>query len=372
MSFAWLVVGLGLAWVVYGYLGYPLVLLALRRLAPRPVRSAEVAPPLSFILAVHDGEAHLERKLAATLALDYPGPLEVIVASDGSRDGTDAIAERFADRGVVLVRNPERQGKEAAQARAIRRATGELLAFSDVTAELEPDALTRIVQPFADPSVGCVSSEDVVAGTGGEGAYVRYEMALRRLESETTSLIGLSGSFFAARRALCEPWPADLASDFRVALEAARRGLRAVSEPRARARFGAVRETRDEWVRKVRTVQRGIAVLSAYRDVLHPRHGRAAFTLWSHKAVRFGSPFALLAVALASLPLAASGPWGLALVAAQGLGYGLGGLSLLRPSLPLGPARLLGFFLLVNASTLVAWRRHWTGPRAVTWQPTSR
>jgi cellulose synthase/poly-beta-1,6-N-acetylglucosamine synthase-like glycosyltransferase len=276
----WSGISLGLTWLAFAYLGYPALLWLLARLAPRPVAAAEIHPALSVIIAVYNGAAALPRKLEQTLALPYPGPLEVIVASDGS---TDEIAASFAPRGVRLVRNAQRTGKEAAQARAISEAKGEILVFTDVTAEIEADSLRWIARPFADATVGAVSSEDLVAVEGGEGAYVRYEMALRRLESEAATIVGCSGSFFAVRREIASPWPADLASDFRSALESARRGLRAVSEPRARASFRAVDDPRAEWHRKVRTVRRGIAVLSAYRELLHPRHGRVALALWGHK-----------------------------------------------------------------------------------------
>jgi hypothetical protein len=198
-------------------------------------------------------------------------------------------------------------------------------------------------------------------------------MALRSLESRGSSLIGLSGSCFAVRRSLCDPWPHELASDFRMALEAARRGLRAVSEPGARVRFSATEDARREWSRKVRTVRRGIAVLAAYRDLLDPRHGRIAFTLWGHKLARFTSPAALLLLLLASTSLAVHSRVGLALLLGQIAAYGLGGLSLLSPTVGRWMvARLLGFFLLVNGSMLVAWGYHLSGQRAIKWQPTRR
>jgi len=374
VSLAGFVMALAAGWVVYAYVGYPLLLLALRALSPRPVSRGDVRPGVSVLIAVHNGAHELEAKLESTLALRYDGPREIVVSSDGSSDGSEAIARRFAERGVRVVASAERRGKESAQAAAIAEARGEVLVFTDVSARLEPDALEALVRPFADPGVGCVSSEDVVDASGGEGLYVRYEMALRALESETTSLIGLSGSCFAARRELCTPWPADLASDFRTALEAARRGLRAVSEPAARVRFGVVRDARAEWQRKVRTVRRGLAVLSAYRGLLHPRHGRIAFTLWGHKVARFTSPFALLLLLLASAAAAAGGS-GLAagLLALQLLAYGVAVLALRVPALGgFLPARVAAFFVLVNASMLVAWRHHLGGDRAVTWEPTRR
>lgn len=374
MSAVWTVIAICAAWVAFAYLGYPVLLLALRRLSPRPaLRPAERVLPVSVIIAVHNGERELERKLENTLALDYPGPLEILVSSDGSTDRTCEIAESFAGRGVVLLASKSQDGKEAAQARAVRRARGEILVFTDVGAELERDALRHLARPFADPSVGCASSEDVVESGGGEGAYVRFEMALRRLESDTTTLVGLSGSLFAARRELCDPWPTDLASDFRIALEAARRGLRAVSVPGARARFKAIPEAVAEWKRKVRTVRRGLAVLTAYRDLLHPRHGRVALSLWGHKVARFTAPFALLVLFAASALAATASSLAQLLVAAQGLFYGLGAAALRFPTLcaHLLP-RLAGFFLLVNASILAAWAHHAFGQRAVVWTPTER
>lgn len=366
-------IALSAAWVLFAYGGYAAILAGVARLSPRPVRREPVRPSLSVIIAVHNGEDRLAAKLERTLALAYPRPVQVIVASDGSRDGTEAVARRFAERGVELVALPEQRGKEAAQAAAIEKAEGEILVFTDVAAELEPRALEAVVRPFADPNVGCVSSEDVVESEGGEGAYVRYEMALRRLESRAATLAGLSGSFFAVRRSLASPWPEDLASDFRCALQAARRGLRAVSEPDARARLTAVSDPAREWSRKVRTVRRGLAVLSEYRDLLHPRYGRAALALWGHKAARFTAPFALLVLLAASAAAAPARADAAVLLAAQTVFYAAGGAAWIWPRLQAWrPLRLAAFFLLVNGSILAAWTHHLRGERAVQWAPTQR
>jgi cellulose synthase/poly-beta-1,6-N-acetylglucosamine synthase-like glycosyltransferase len=373
----WLIIWLSLAWIGYAYAGYPLLLLALRWLSPVPApRSAAPGTPLprvSVIVAVHNGAREIAEKLENTLALRYPGSLEIVVSSDGSTDATVAIAEGYADRGVVVVAAEERRGKEAAQARAIARAGGDVLVFTDVGARLEPEALRNLVRPLVDPGIGSVSSEDAVAADGGEGVYVRFEMALRRLESQATTLIGLSGSLFAVRRELCTPWPTDLASDFRTALETVRRGYRAICEPTARASFRVASDPGVEWRRKVRTVRRGIAVLSAYRSLLHPRHGRAAFSIWGHKVARFTAPFALLALLLGCAIAAQSSPLALALLVLQLIGYAVGSVALLGgPAARSLPVRIASFFLLVNASILVAWGYHLSGQRSVVWTPTQR
>jgi hypothetical protein len=193
------------------------------------------------------------------------------------------------------------------------------------------------------------------------------------LESRASTLVGLSGSFFAVRRSLASPWPDDLASDFRSALESIRRGYRAVSEPRAGARFRATEDRGVEWQRKVRTVRRGIAVLAAYRELLHPRYGRAALALWGHKVARFTASFALVGLLLGSVLAAPSSELAAGLLVVQLLTYGVGVFALtVREVGARSIPRLVGFFLLVNAAIVVAWGYHLSGRRAVTWQPTKR
>ncbi|MFQ5804221.1 MAG: glycosyltransferase family 2 protein, partial [Candidatus Methylomirabilales bacterium] len=275
--------------VLYTYLGYPLVLWIVTRMRPRDVRKGRIYPSVSVIIAARNEAGKIRDKLLNTLALDYPlDKLEVIVASDASDDGTDDIVQAYAARGIRLVRAAQRGGKEYAQGLAVAAAKGEILVFTDVATVLEAGAAGRLVENFADPTVGAVSTEDLLvdaAGTPtGEGAYVKYEMWVRRLESRFYSLVGLSGSCFAIRKDLCSNWSPDLASDFMGALRSARRGHRSVGDPSVRGTFPAVVSSRLERRRKIRTFLRGITVLMANLDLLNPfTHGRFAFQLASHK-----------------------------------------------------------------------------------------
>ncbi|MFH0810743.1 MAG: glycosyltransferase [Pseudomonadota bacterium] len=174
MSFIETVYWLAVLGAGYSYFGYPLLLLALSAVRRRPMQRADHAPPLTVIITAHNEEANIEGKILNTLEQDYPRDrLQIIVASDCSTDATDAIVSRYAGRGVDLSRADRRGGKEYAQMIALRRATGSVVAFSDVATILRPDALRLIARSFADPSVGCVSSEDRVlaepGGASGEG-----------------------------------------------------------------------------------------------------------------------------------------------------------------------------------------------------------
>ncbi|MFU8878472.1 MAG: glycosyltransferase, partial [Wenzhouxiangellaceae bacterium] len=309
----------------------------------------------------------------------YGGELEVVVVSDASEDATDSIVAGFDDPRVRLVRQEERLGKEAGQARGIREARGEIIVFTDVATKMQPGSLDAIAVLLSQPGVGAVSSEDCFEAADGrlvgEGLYVRYEMWLRRLESRVAGLVGLSGSFFAVRKDVVEhDWRTDVPSDFTVALTCARKGMKAVSDPGVVGIYADLKEPADEYARKRRTVLRGMAGLAAAREVLNPlKFGMFAFQVWSHKVMRWAVPWFLLLLFVTSLVLAPQGGIYAALLVAQLLGYGLALLGWLRPAARSnGLVRLAFYFCQVNLAMADALVRFLRGERIVTWEPSKR
>lgn len=372
MLLTWIFWG-SLVLIAYAYVGYPLLLAALSRLRRRPLRRGPVREPVSLIITAHNEERRIRQKIENALAQDYPGPLEVIVASDCSTDATDAIVESWAPR-IRLVRSPERRGKEAAQELAVAAAGGDILIFTDAATMLAPDGVSRMVENFADPSVGCVSSSDqVIDASGrvsGEGAYVRYEMFLRTLESSVNSLVGLSGSFFGARREVCRRWAADRQSDFNTLLNAVELGLRGVLDRRAIGRYQNIADERREFERKVRTVVRGLHVLTVRRGMLNPfRYGLFGWQLTSHKLCRWLVPFAMLAALGAGGVLATTSTFYFVLFAAQLMFYAAAAAGAL---FGWRVFRLPTYFCIVNLAILAAWVRFMRGERFITWTPSSR
>lgn len=377
---------------VYSYVVYPLVLAAARLARPGPRRSparapaaaaSAEAPPgsslprVSLIITAYNEEARLPAKLANSLAIDYPGDrLEILVASDCSTDRTDEIARSHP--GVRLVRVDERKGKEHAQKRAIKASGGEILVFTDVATRLDGDALRILVRNFADPGVGAVSSEDRMIGEGGasgEGLYVRYEMLLRRLETEVHSLVGLSGSFFAARRDVCERWAEDLPSDFNTVLSCARMGYRAVADEAVIGWYPGIKAGQSEFQRKVRTLVRGMAAFFANLELLDARRfGFFSFQLASHKLMRWLAPVFMALLLPVSLAAAAGrSAVGVAAAALQALFYGLAVLGRLAPALRGHPlVKVPFFFSQVNLAILAAWIKYLRGERISLWTPSQR
>lgn len=372
------VFGVSVFLVAYTYFGYPLVLWVLTRIRSQDVQKGEIFPSVSIIIAARNEADKLRFKIKNTLAQDYPPSLlEVIVASDASDDETDSIVQEFAPEGVRLIRARDRRGKEHAQGLAVIEAKGDVLVFTDAASILEWDTLKRLVKNFSDPMVGAVSTEDILVDPTGiptaEGLYVKYEMRVRRLESRFHSLVGLSGSCFAVRKELCSDWSPTLASDFMMALQAARRGYRSVADPAARVKFPAVISTHIEMRRKVRTFLRGITVLMANVDMLNLfRHGRFGFQLVSHKLLRFMAPFLLLAVLATTGQLMRDQSFFVFFWMQVGF-YFLGIVGSIAPFLQ--RSRLIRtpcYFTMVQWALLLAWVKYVRGQQQVSWEPSRR
>ena len=365
---------------VFSYFVYPLVLMMLPGRERRHADLGEAnLPLLTLIITAHNEQVRIDSKLQNALELDYPKHLlEIIVASDMSTDDTDAIVLNFADRGIRLVRSDRRLGKEYAQSLAIKAAKGEILVFSDVATELPADSLRLLVANFSDPKIGAVSSEDrFVSADGkivGEGAYVKYEMWLRRLESQVNSLVGLSGSFFAARREVCQDWDIHVPSDFNTALNCVRHGLAAVSDPKLFGYYQDVMDPGLEYRRKLRTVIRGLAGLWNRREVLNPlRFGLFAFQVWGHKVMRWLVPWFILLLYGSAWALINKGWVYQAVMIAETLFFLLVLLAALLPPLRAWTLFKIPFyFTQVNVAIAHATLLFLAGRRITVWQPTKR
>jgi glycosyltransferase involved in cell wall biosynthesis len=368
-----------IALIFYAYLGYPVLLKIVSFFRNRPVKKGDVSPKVSFIIAAYNEENCIGEKIENTLAQDYPREkLETIVVSDCSTDRTDERVRFYESKGVLLIRAPQRKGKEAAQKIAVERASGQIIVFSDVATLLEPRGISSIVRNFNDPTVGCVSSVDRFVDrdgkTSGEGAYVRYEMLLRSLETKVNTLVGLSGSFFAARREVCRDWAIDLQSDFNTLLNSVKTGLRGVSDPESIGYYRDISDEEKEFERKVRTVLRGISVFMRGLPLLNPfKYGLFSWQLFSHKLCRWMVPFALVVTFVSNLVLAPYSVFYLWTLILQLVFYAFafGGVWM-TPFSRKYFLKIPSFFVLVNLSILMAWYRYFQGERQLAWEPSQR
>jgi len=371
----WLSVG----GVVYAYIGYPLLLRVLTTAFSREVKAAtgfSFTPAVSMIIPVHNERSAIEAKLSNTLALDYPpAAREVIFVADGCTDGTTEYLRQHEDDTVKVLEINTRGGKAGALNAGLSVARFDLVVFSDASIALEPGALLAIVRPFADPVIGCVSGEDRIEQMGGEGLYGRYELWIRRQESRLHSIVGASGSFYAQRRHICEPFAPGLAPDFLSVLRTAERGYRAITVADASGVMRATTSQRDEFNRKVRTLLRGMTTLREYAHLMNPlKYGWFAFALTSHKLVRWLVPVFLVTALIANAALAPGSIFYLTILIAQGAFYAsaLGALVSYGPVAGSLPVKVSAYFTTVTLATMAAWLKYFAGTRQEVWTPTRR
>jgi hypothetical protein len=312
--------------IAYAHAGYPLLLRGLAAIRRPPAVPAATEPPdVTLIVAAHDEQDVIERKLGDALALDYPPErLDVIVASDGS---TDATVERARVRAAgdprVTVLDLERRGKVPAQDAAAAVARGEVLAFSDANADWERDALRRLVARFADPDVAYVSGELrylAADGSNQEGAYWRYETAVRALESRLGSITAGNGAIYAVRAAAYLRLDPRTSHDLSFPFNMVKRGRRAVSEPSAVAFERPLPTSEGEFARKRRMMSHAWpAVVTG--GMLDPRGYPPMYALevYSHRLLRYATPLLHVVALAANTVLVARGARGLtrAALAAQ-------------------------------------------------------
>lgn len=364
--------------VIYAYFLYPGVLFVLGRLMPKrlDISQQDFYPSVSLIIPVYNEAAVIEAKLRNLDELLYPrDQLKIIIVSDGSTDETVSIISQFTTSlDIQIVPVTERQGKANALNTGLEKVTSDLVVFSDASIMLDKGAIKNIVKPFEDLNIGCVSGEDHIAESGGEGFYGKYELFLRNQESLIGSIVGASGSFYAQRADLCMPFEGGLAPDFLSVLNTVANNYRAITEPSAYGYMNAVKSSSHEFQRKVRTLLRGMTALFAKAKLLNPfTYGLFSFFLISHKLMRWLVPFFLLAILIANIFLLDQVGYQL-LFSCQVLFYGLAIIANVS-SLPLHNS-LIGkiplFFCMVNLAIAQAWLQYLRGERQELWEPSKR
>jgi cellulose synthase/poly-beta-1,6-N-acetylglucosamine synthase-like glycosyltransferase len=381
----WGAIGLA-AWT---YVLFPACLWLRARLRPRPFHAADATPRVSLVICAYNEAAGIGARLENALALDYPPDrLEVIVASDGSTDGTDAIVRGFAPRGVRLLGLP-RQGKIPALNAAAAAATGEVLVFSDANSIYEPGALRALLRPFADPEVGGVAGDQRYLrpgrradGADGERAYWDLDRQLKRWQSAAGSVTSATGAIHAVRAGLFRPVPPGVTDDFWISTNVVAQGRRLVFAGDAAAWEPATPSSGHEFRRKVRVMTRGLRGVLLMRELLDPfRHGFYSVQLFSHKVLRRLAVLPLAAILLATPWLWSSGPFYRAAALAQAAFYAAAALGALLPEGMLRavwlrvPAKLLAlpaFFCMVNAAAGLAALNVLRGHRIDAWEPQRR
>ncbi len=359
-----MIVAVLLFWISAGLLlwthaAYPLATRILARLHEDRVAIDDFSlPTVTVIVAAHNEEMVIERRVRNLLELDYPRDrLEIVVTSDASTDRTDELAARA---GARVISNP-RGGKVAAQNRAVRETAGDLVVFSDANCTWASDALRKLVRSFGDARVAYVCGRlNIVGGDGRnkEGLYWRYELALRADESKIDSVTGGNGSIYAVRREDYVEVDPRFGHDLSFPYRMVQRGRRAVYEPEAHAYEKATPTNEDEYRRKVRMFEHCWAIVVEGKMLrrLRPLY---RVEILSHRHLRYASGLLHLVLLASSIALV-----GRSTIYAVALGLQLG--LLLAALVGVGIAR---YYALVTWATVVGLWNYLRRGVPTTWDP---
>lgn len=342
--------------IVYSYAGYPVWLWVVSRWRRIPVSFARCTPRVSIVIAARNEEGNLPKKLTNLRNLNYPRDrIEVIVVSDGSTDHTPAILQDETDWITpVILGTPG--GKAVALNEGVKYATGEVLVFLDTRQTIEPNAISEIAACFGDPSVGAVSGELMLETEHGSialGIYWKIEKMVRKLESITGSMIGVTGAIYAIRRELyTQIPPGTILDDVFIPMNVLRKGKRVVFQPNAIAHDKIFPQEKKEFSRKVRTLT-GNYQLVRLAPWLLSNKNPLLFRFVSHKLLRLAMPVLLVLMLITSSVL----PSTFHMVAfwSQVAFYTLALVGqIVRPTMEFKPVAVASTFLMLNVAAALA------------------
>ena len=361
---------------------YPAVLWVV---APRPREVPEAPvemPSISMLIAVHNGESCIEDKIHNALSLDYPPDrFEVIVFSDGSTDGTEAIVRRIEDPRLVVRASSDHIGKAAALNRGIAECRGEIIVFSDADALLERDALRALVRHFQNPRVGGVCGQRVIADDGRtleepQRLYIDFDSTIKSLESRSGRLTSNDGKLYAIRRRLFQPIPEAVTDDLYVCLSIIREGYEFIFDPEARARIPLPsRNPVHEVQRRRRIVSRSLRGIRMMRALFDPRrYGTYSIGLFINKVLRRLLPVCLILIFVCTAVLSVEHAAPAAFLTAQIVIYGAGlaypvVVRVVRKGAIQRGASVLFYFCVGNYGTFLGLADFIAGRKVARWEP---
>lgn len=379
--------------VAYNYIGYPFYLFVLgfcsqaysdftflrHRKSRRTGVNKSSQPRIAIVIAAYNEETVIEERVKNALSLDYPEELcEILIGLDSPTDLTADVLRKCDSPRVRVFHFAERRGKLRVISDLVERTSAEILVFTDANTYFEPDCVGKMVRHFSNPRVGVVSGEEIRAGGKGidpaaEGAYWKYESALKILESRVGYLHSANGGVYAIRRELFHPEPNLIVEDFQIPLSVRFDGHLVVYDPEAISVEEIAPTLAAQFERRVRIAAGNFQTLFSNPAYLNPFKGAPAFAYWSHRVLRWVTPLMLILAWTSSAALLRLNvyQWLLVLQTTFWL-LALCGYWRKRAGKPIGVCRIPLYFCTMNCAIVLGLFRYLRGVQSLAWKPTPR
>jgi len=367
---------LSVAITLYVYAGHPVVLYVLARRRPRPWSRGDVRLSVAVYISAFNEERGIRDKIRNLLEQDYRGPCAIVVANDGSSDGTADIVRSYGDPRIVLHDFTENRGKATMQNEIVPGLSQDIVIFSDATAAWPRDAISKIVRNFHDPEVGCVAVDLLFVSKRngvverGQSAYWKYERFLRKYGALVHTNIVSSGATYAIRRSLFSPIRPDIGEDLSNPLHIAMMGKRVVFDPDVVVEETSSSTHASELKMRTRISVRNVTGLASYLKFLRPRYGFAAYQLLVHKYLRVFCWVPLIVALITNVLLRNVTPYGYLLIVHVAV-YALALIGYINMKLGIQSrfTCLFYYFVLLNYTCMIGFINYARGVRRPTWTP---
>lgn len=379
---------IGIAVVLYSYIGYGIllyILVKIKKAISNVIRfDPNFEPPVALVVPCFNEADYIEDKILNSLQLAYPkDKLQLIFISDGSNDDTYERAKKYPE--VLALHEPARNGKAAAMNRAMQYVKAPIVVFCDANTDLNPEAIKEMVKHYTDPGVGAVTGEKRIitkdkenASGAGEGIYWKYESFLKQLDSDFYTIVGAAGELMSYRTELFKPLPKDtLLDDLMQSMLIATDGYRVIYEKNAYAAETPSANVREELKRKVRIAAGAFQSMARLPKAFNfIGNFKVSFLFVSHRVLRWTlAPLSLLLLFLINIPLAldASTLYKL-LMAGQIVFYGLAflGWYLANKQIKVKALFVPYYFFIMNLCMYLGFVRFIRGKQSANWERAKR
>ena len=302
--------------VFHTYLFYPVIvrILAIKKKQNTNIFSYEQLPEVTIIMAAHNEEHVIAKKIQSIADSDYPvEKIIILIGTDNCSDNTEAIIQKFIETNssISLISFKERTGKVEIMNQLVGKSKSEILVLTDANVFFNKDTLHQLIKHFANEEIGLVGANIINTNIKPSGisfqekTYLMSENKIKYYEGIAWgAMIGAFGGCYAMRKELYKPVPKNyIVDDFYLTMSVLASKKNAINELQATCEEDVSNILKEEFRRKVRISIGNFQNLKSFIFLLKKPFSRLSLAFFSHKILRWLTPFFLIAIYLISLYL---------------------------------------------------------------------
>jgi cellulose synthase/poly-beta-1,6-N-acetylglucosamine synthase-like glycosyltransferase len=371
--------------IVHSYVIYPLWLLLFtgnKRTVKEIYTLRDDLPSIGILMAAYNEEKVIGDKIASIFDTSYPlDRITFYIGSDASTDKTDAIIQDWAMRfpQIKLKRFGGRTGKSGIINQLASEAKEDIYILTDANVIFKPDTIFNLIRHLKDEKIAQVAANIIKVSPDNKGiasqekSYIALENKIKYAESVRWNIIiGAEGGCYAIRRGNFSAVPKNFyMDDFYITMNVVEQGKAIVFDKEAICIEDVPTRSQEEFKRKVRISIGNFQNLARYKKLLLPVWKGSAFAFWSHKVLRWLTPFLLLICFGVSFALMFHFKAFVIIFALQLLGFFTPVIDWLL-GLNIAILRFISHFYLMNLALLKGFFIYVKGVDSNVWQPTKR